>query len=171
MFNIQLAQPKQISSIHELILKAYTNPSQAELVSKLRKANYYDKELALTALKDEQLVGHILFTRVAIKNGKQTYPALVLTSCAVDPDFQNQGIGHQLMLEGLKKCKYLGYRLVFAPIPNAYLKKFSFEPINEEDITLATGYNAPSPLVYNLSPQEVAIKGELYYPSEFGNKL
>jgi putative acetyltransferase len=69
-------------------------------------------ELSLIAVKDASVVGHILFSPIAIQMGNGRLPALALAPMAVQPECQNQGIGSQLVRHGLRQCRDLGHKVI-----------------------------------------------------------
>ncbi|MFD2637797.1 GNAT family N-acetyltransferase [Piscibacillus salipiscarius] len=106
-----------------------------ELVNRLRKSNAFVPELSLVAIdqKLNKIVGHILFTKVKIK-GKQEHDSLALAPVSVLPDYQKNGIGNQLCLEGLRLSKAHGYKSVIVLGHPEYYPKFGFEKASDYEI-------------------------------------
>lgn len=163
---IRVAEPKDTQAIQDLLLTTFNTSETADLVSRLKKTNFYDKELSLVAVNRDKIVGYILFTRIVIKNDKLTFPGLILSPCAVLPSFQNQGIGSLLIKKGLKKCKYLGYKIIIASGNDPYFERFGFTPLSTYELIL-TNTSQGTPLVYTFNLDFDDIKGTLYYPIEF----
>ena len=78
------------------------------------------------AVKEGRVVGHILFSPFTIESKKGSLPALALASMAVQPEFQNQGIGSKLVREGLERCRSLGHRVVVVVGHPAFYPRFGF---------------------------------------------
>ena len=78
---------------------------------------------------DGKIVGHILFFPIIIKSaaGKEKN-TISLAPVAVRPEFQKQGIGGELIREGLKSCLQPGYDFVIVLGHPEYYPKFGFEP-------------------------------------------
>ena len=57
------------------------------------------------ALNDGEIVGHILFSPVLVRNDGKEIKAMGLGPMAVLPKFQKQGIGTLLVNEGIKIMK------------------------------------------------------------------
>ncbi len=75
--------------------------------------------LSLVAIKDDILVGHILFTDCTIEE-HQT-PVALLAPLAVSPGFQKQGIGSALIKAGMEFLKNKGVATVYVlGDPNYY---------------------------------------------------
>src|SRR5438552_3837756 len=90
-----------ISAVNRL---AFGRDSEAALVVALRSAGHV--QLSLVAQGDDNdLVGHILFSRLTIQAGGEQIEALALAPLAVHPAFQRKGIGTRLVEEGLLKCR------------------------------------------------------------------
>ncbi len=98
------------------------------LVANLRKSDAFVPELSLVAEIEGGVVGHILLTKLNIKNEKNTYGSLALAPISVLPEFQNKGIGSKLIFEGIKISKQLGYRSIIVLGHKDYYLKFGFRP-------------------------------------------
>lgn len=83
----------------------YTDGNEQNLVVALRKSKAFIPELSLVAVEDQRVVGYILFTK-AVVNGVQV---LALALLAVLPEYQNRGIGLDLIAEGHRAARSLGY--------------------------------------------------------------
>jgi putative acetyltransferase len=88
---------------------AFGQDAEARLVDALRDGGYV--RASLIAEKDQQVVGHVLFSHLAIVTEGGTVPALALAPMAVLPEFQNQGLGSALVRRGLEVCKEQGHRI------------------------------------------------------------
>lgn len=155
------------ASIFAVHQSAFKRDIEAELVDRLRKTNYYHSELSLVAIEDAEIVGHILFTRVVIKDGNKTYPALALAPVGIKESAQNKGIGTLLIEEGLKKAKYLGHKaIVVLGNPN-YYSRFGFEKASNYEITPPTDFPEEAFLIKKLSPEDLEFKGQVLYPMQF----
>ena len=100
--------------------------------------------LSLIALKGQQVVGHILFTKARITANDQL-SAVILAPLAVDPDAQGQGIGGQLIAKGLAMLSESEVALVFVLGHPDYYPRHGFKPAG------TLGFEAPYPI-----PEEVA---------------
>jgi len=114
-----------ISLLNDL---AFGRENEAALVDKLQKKPLFRKELSLVALFEGQAVGHILFFPVVVKGEKQDFSMLCLAPMAVMPEFQSMGIGGQLIEEGFKTARKLGYNSINVLGHEYYYHKFGFKP-------------------------------------------
>ena len=102
--------------------------NEGQLILRLRKTKKYIPELSLVAEIEGRIVGHILFYPIEIRSEAKVFPSLALAPMAVLPEFQRQGIGGQLVEEGLKKARKLGFKSVIVLGHAAYYPRFGFEP-------------------------------------------
>ena len=115
----------------------------AELTENLLKDPTAQPCLSLLAVHEEQAVGHILFTRAEISNSN--IKASILAPLAVVPEFQGQGVGGQLIREGLERLAESGTELVFVLGHIGYYPRHGFSPAG------VRGLEAPYPI-----PEKVA---------------
>jgi putative acetyltransferase len=106
---------------------AISNHTEQYIIEALRVAKALT--VSLVAEIDGRLVGHIAFSPVTILDGTQDWYGLGPVS--VLPEYQRQGIGKALIVEGLSRLKSMHARgccLVGHP---EYYKKFGFDNIPE----------------------------------------
>lgn len=169
MITIRKELPADKEAIHHLHESAFETSFEANLVASLRKTNFYLKELSLVAECEGAVVGHILFTRIAIKDGKSTHPALALAPLAVHPAMQHKGIGKMLIEKGLETCKYLGNHLVIVLGDPKYYAKFNFELASAYDIYPPQGMPEEHFMLYKFTSEDLKEKGTVQYPSQFSH--
>jgi putative acetyltransferase len=124
MIEICTERPEDSAAVREVHTKAFGGPCEAKLVqliSERKKAL-----IALVAVGDGRVVGHILFTRVTIANSPDTFQAVGLAPVAVLPEFQRKGIGSKLIRDGLRRCKEAGCDAVVLIGDPAYYSRFGF---------------------------------------------
>ena len=96
--------------------------------------------LSLMAVNEDRAIGHILFTNVRISCAEKSISATILAPLAVIPDAQSQGVGGQLIEEGLRLLSESGVELVFVLGHPDYYPRHGFKPAG------ALGFEAPYPI-------------------------
>jgi len=107
------ADKAEIEDVHIQAFGENEGPEIAGLVSDLLEDETAVPLLSLVAVKNRKIVGHVLYTNAIITRPTATLSAQLLAPLAVLPEVQNQGIGTQLIREGLKRLKEAGVDLVF----------------------------------------------------------
>lgn len=123
--NIRQESTDDFSSIYQINHLAFKQENESQLIEKIRLGDTFIPELSLVAKQNEIVIGHILFSKIKIV-GNEIIPSLALAPMAVHPDFQHQGIGSQLIIEGLKRATHLGYEHVIVLGHKDYYPKFGF---------------------------------------------
>ena len=156
------------TAISEVNKLAFGQENEARLVKNIRHADNFNPKLSLVAIKDKKVVGHILFSPIIIQTPMGNIPALALAPLAVCPEFQNQGIGSQLVKQGLQECQRLGHKVVIVIGHPTYYTRFGFSPAT------AKGLEAPFPvpdkafMILELIPGTLdSISGMVKYPPVF----
>lgn len=141
---------------------AFARPAEAELVQKLQQSGV--KTISLVAVLDNEIVGHILFSPVTIKNDEGDFTAVGLGPVAVSPDQQNKGIGAELCRSGLAACLQAGYEIAFVLGHPNYYPRFGFTP--SAPLGLRCQFDVPDEvfMVTELVPGALQNKhGTVYY--------
>lgn len=145
--NIKILQekPSDYFTVEDVIEKSFkdaehTDHSEQHLVARLRKSDEFIPELSLVAKDDDKIVGHILFTKMLIRNDENESEALALAPLAVLPEYQNKGVGSTLINEGNKIAKDLGFKAVIVLGHDKYYPKFGFKKASDY------GIQAPFPV-------------------------
>lgn len=137
MIKIRAEQTADIEAIYEVNKLAFETPAEAELVNKLREAGAIT--LSLVALKDEQLVGHALFSPITIEGVEgedgQTAAGVALGPIAVHPHHQRQGIGALLIQTGIQQLTNAGHNALILLGHPSYYPRFGFVPASQFNIS------------------------------------
>jgi putative acetyltransferase len=168
MIKIQPEKDEDYTAIHGIYVLAFGRENEARLIENLRKSPDFIPGLSLVAVKDKMIVGHILFSRIAIQTKTGSFPALSLAPMAVHPEFQKQGIGSKLIRQGLVRCRKLGHKIVVVVGHPNYYPRFGFTSAR------AKGLEAPFPvpdkafMVVELTAGALnTITGMVIFPTEF----
>jgi len=155
--------------IYETNTLAFGKENEAKLVNLLRESNAFIPELSLVATIDNKIVGHILFSRIVIiDNNQNEFESLALAPIAVRPEFQQKGIGGQLIRTGLDKARELNFKSVIVLGHEHYYPKFGFVPTNKWNIK--SSFDVPTNVFMGLELIEGGLKnvsGTVKYPKEF----
>ncbi|MEX1212439.1 MAG: N-acetyltransferase [Balneolaceae bacterium] len=161
--------PSDYPTVFQLNESAFGQKNEAKLVDALRSCDAFAPELSLIALSKDTIVGHILFTKLTIRaESGQQFESLSLAPMAVDTKHQNQGIGSQLVTEGLKIAKSLGYKFIIVLGHPDYYPRFGFQPASQWGIK--TPFDVPNNAFLALELTENGldgVHGTVKYPKEF----
>ena len=91
----------------------------------------------MVAVEKDQLLGHVVFTKVTIAPHGEQVSAQILAPLAIVPDVQNRGVGGKLIAAGLEQLKQSGVELVFVLGHPDYYPRSGFTPAGRH------GLNAP----------------------------
>jgi len=165
VIEIRSERPEDAAAIRQVHEAAFGRSNEARLVEMLRRANKVI--LALVAVNDGQLVGHILFSPVTIADAPQDFVAAGLAPVGVLPEFQKMGIGSRLIREGLLDCRRDGCDAVVVLGDPRYYSRFGF--LRASDHQLDNEYHAHEEFMV-MELKEAAlqeVRGMVKYPPEF----
>ena len=108
---------------------------EIQLILRLRREGL--RLVELVALDRGEVVGHILFSRLAVEIDGRAVMAASLAPVAVRADRQREGVGSALVREGLESVRALGCEAVFVLGHPAYYRRFGFSAV------LASKFMAP----------------------------
>jgi putative acetyltransferase len=169
---IRPEQPTDQARVAEIVRLAFGQENEARLVAALRELPGFDPLLSLVAVQDLELVGHILFTPVAIvRDDAAPIAALALAPFAVRPSHQRTGIGSQLVRAGLAACRRRSERLVIVVGHPDYYPRFGFRPARPFGLEVTIAVRDEAFMVCDLaqdvaSPRDSA-RGMVQYPAPF----
>lgn len=158
---------KEIFEVNHI---AFGQENEAMLVDALRNnRRAFIPELSIVATDNKKIVGHILFTKINIKDDRgNIHVSLGLAPMAVRPEFQRSGIGGQLIKQGLKVAEGSGFRSVIVLGHEHYYPKFGFEPADKWNIRAP--FDIPSDVFMAIELVKDGLKnisGTVMYPKEF----
>ncbi|BAP32903.1 GNAT family acetyltransferase [Chryseobacterium sp. StRB126] len=175
MITIREEEEKDYEKVFILIEEAfrdmeYSDHQEHFLVEKLRKSEAFIPELSLVAEDENSIItGHILFTKLTIENGSETFESLALAPVSVKPEFQNQGIGGQLIREGHRIAQKLGYHSVILIGHEDYYPRFGYEKTSNFGILFPFEIPEVNGMAVELVKDGLKNrKGMVKYPREFG---
>lgn len=126
---VRSEEPRDAEGIDRVHRRAFEGDNAADLVRTLRAEGGYEPDLSLVAVStgpSPRVLGHVLFSPIAIVRGDAPAPALALGPLGVMPDSQRQGIGSALVRAGLDACRAAGHGIVLVLGDPAYYGRFGF---------------------------------------------
>ncbi|WP_304164253.1 GNAT family N-acetyltransferase [Lonsdalea britannica] len=136
---IRVEIPVDAPGIDRLLRQSFPTSAQAELVQELRENGQLT--LGVVATDDEGgVVGYAAFSPVSIEGEELQWVGLA--PLAVDESLRKQGLGEQLVYEGLDSLNEFGYTAVVVFGDPAYFSRFGFVAASEHQ--LSCGRDEPS---------------------------
>jgi putative acetyltransferase len=170
VLTIRRENPEDIDSIRYVHNQAFAGVVEGDIVDKLRNRSVVT--LSLVAVLDGQIVGHILFSPVAVEAEDSCFEAIALGPMAVLPEYQRRGIGSRLVRAGLVECRLLSHEIVVVLGHPEYYPRFGFVQSNPTGITCA--FEVPAEAWMVLELQNGALTGRsgtVRYQAEFSEAI
>ncbi|EEO15118.1 N-acetyltransferase [Vibrio cholerae] len=121
---IRTEAPADILVVDQLLKNVFATEAEADLVMALRENG--QRTLSLVACDDEgEIVGHVMFSPVTLEGEDLNWQGLA--PLAVKEEYRRQGIGAELVKEGLSSLGELGYPACVVLGDPAYYSRFGFE--------------------------------------------
>ena len=169
MVEIRQENQKDYEEAYKVVKTAFetaehSDGNEQDLVVALRNSDSFIPELSLVAVKDDKIVGYILFTKIKIENHEE----IALAPLAVLPEYQKQGIGSMLIEQGHKIAKKLGYHYSIVLGSENYYPKFGYIPAIQYGIQAPFDVANENFMAIKLNEADTEIKGVVQYAKEFG---
>lgn len=165
---IRKEQPSDIEQIWHINAEAFDTDTEANLVNTLRNTGC--PYISLVAEADDKIVGHILFTAVELSDNENNLKIMGLAPMAVLNQYQNRGIGSQLVKAGVEHCRALAYDVIVVLGHPNYYPKFGFVP--SVSYGIRSEYDVPDDVFMILELTAGALKnhkGIIRYHEAFNN--
>ncbi|MGG0725171.1 GNAT family N-acetyltransferase [Bacillus mycoides] len=161
MIKIRQEQQNDYSKTEEVVKEAFSNEEfsdkkEHELVKRIRECDAFVPALSIVAV-DEEIVGHIMLSKITIEQGGTTVDSLALAPVSVAPGHQKKGIGGKLIVAALEKAKELGYGSVVVLGHPEYYPKFGFKKASEWNIKAP--FEVPDEVFMAMELRENALQG------------
>lgn len=135
MIMIQQEKEEDHQRVREVVEEAFreeklSDHSEHLLVDKLRSCSEaFVPELSLVALENNQIVGHIMLTKIKIVDNvkDKEVATLCLAPMSVHPSSQNQGIGGKLIRHAHKIAASLGFESIIVLGHPKYYPRFGYK--------------------------------------------
>ncbi|TNJ45334.1 N-acetyltransferase [Tamlana fucoidanivorans] len=161
---------KEVFNVIEYAFKhvEFTDHTEQFLVERLRKSDAFIPKLSIVAEIYGKIVGHILLTKLKIRNKTNDFDSLALAPVSVLPEFQGKGIGGKLILESHKRAKELGHASIVLIGHENYYPKFGYEQADKYGIELPFQVPKENCMVIELIENGLkGVNGMVEYPKEF----
>lgn len=169
MIEIRQESQKDYEEVYMTVKTAFetaehSDGNEHDLVVALRNSDSFIPELSLVAVKEDKIVGYILFTKIKIGNHEE----IALAPLAVLPEYQKQGIGSMLIEQGHKIAKQLGYHYSIVLGSENYYPKFGYIPAIQYGIQAPFDVANENFMAVKLNDADTGIQGVVQYAKEFG---
>lgn len=164
MIVIREEQPADIDAVRDLSRQAFDQVQEGRIVDALRAAGAVT--LSLVAVLDGVVVGHILFSPLTVG----TESGAALGPMAVRPAYQRQGIGSQLVAQGLERLRAQRCPFVVVIGHPGFYPRFGFGPAAAQGLTCE--WDVPTDaFMVNVLNSEVGgrLRGRARYRAEFSD--
>jgi putative acetyltransferase len=174
---IRSSLPADATAIRRALVAAFPTDTEARLVELLTARG--KATISLVAELDDTVVGHILFSPAThscphapredfvSRSETPTMFGQGLAPVAVDPAFQNQGIGSALIRAGLAECRRLGTPWVVLLGHETYYPRFGFAPASRWNLTGDYGSHDAFQFLPLTAAADSIRGGHIRYVSEF----
>ena len=170
---IRQEKKTDFKAVFDLIEKAFKTEKFSDhreqfLVERLRKSNSFIPELSMVAEIENKIVGHILLTKLKIKNDQTEFDSLALAPVSVLPEYQGNGIGGTLIEQAHQTAKELGYQSIVLLGHEKYYPRFGYEQADKYGIELPFDVPKENCMVIELTKKGLnGVLGMVEYPKEF----
>lgn len=170
---IQQEQRSDYQQVFELVAKAFADMEKSDqqehhIIERLRKSDAFIPELSLVARQESRVVGHILISKIKIKNTSTVFDSLSLAPIAVLPEFQRQGIGAMLIRTAHQVARNLGYDSVVLVGHENYYPRFGYVPASKFGIQFPFDSPDENCMAVELTSNALQdVNGMVVYPKEF----
>lgn len=172
-FEIRQEEEKDYLIVEEVIKAAFAEEKISDhdeqlLVRRIRKSGFFVPQLSLVAVKEGQIIGHILLSEVLIKNQEATFLSLALAPVSVLPSFQNMGVGSKLIKTAHIRAKALDYDSIVLIGHAEYYPRFGYVPASQHKVEFP--FEAPDRncMILELAPHSLeGVSGIVEYSAPF----
>ena len=169
MLVIRAEQQSDYEKIRHVVTEAFrtaehSDGNEQNLVEALRKSRSFIPELSLVAVKDDELVGHIMFTKAFVNETE----VLALAPLSVLPAYQNQGIGLSLIKRGHEIAKSSGYKFSVVLGHAQYYPKAGYVPASRYGIKAPFEAADENFMAICLNDTGCRLNGTIRYDAAFG---
>jgi putative acetyltransferase len=163
---IREASPHDHRDIRDVNRLAFWTDTEGVLVDRLHAEGAVI--VSLVAVAGNQIVGHVLFARVFVRDAAGVLPGVCLAPLAVRPHWRSRGIGSALVHAGLAVCWNRAERFAVVLGDNRFCTRFGFSA--ERARQLQSVYSVQGNAWMAMELREGAltgVQGEVIFPEAF----
>jgi putative acetyltransferase len=161
--------PEDHIAIAAVVEAAFGSPAEARLVEAIRSSPHYRPALALVAVDDADVVGHVMISDATLVADGGSRAIAMLSPLAVAPDRQRTGVGSALVrtVTGLADADLEPF-VILEGSPD-YYGRLGFEAAAPLGIEIPLPDWAPptAAQVMRLAAYDPALRGRVVYPPAF----
>lgn len=124
---IRAEHPDDTAAVRSLVSDAFGDPALAELLDDLRTSVAW-LGLSFVAELDDEIVGHVAYTRAWVDDPAELVDVLVLSPLSIRPDHASKGIGTALVLESIEAMADRDEPLLFLEGDPGFYSRLGFVP-------------------------------------------
>jgi len=164
-----IIRPENSTDINTIFLVnslAFETETEAVLVNRLREKNILF--LSLISEYRQEIIGHILFTRVHVNHNPRHIKTIGLAPMALIPEYQRQNVGTRLIQHGLEFCIQKKQEVIFVLGHADYYPRIGFQPVRPYGLFYQNGSYDPYFFVHELKKNTLRkLKGNVFFDPEF----
>ncbi len=174
MISIRRETPADHDAIRQVTIDAFSSSvfghdGEADLVDTIRATA--SPQFSLVATSEETVVGYVVFSPATLNTGNGELTGMGLGPLSVLPEFQRQGIGSQLVTNGLTHAWATGAAFVIVLGHPDYYPRFGFVPALDHSVTHGFAGIPQNCFLIQFSPRHTPASfhdGKAYYHDAFG---
>ena len=151
------------AALRALLVEAFEQPGEADLVEALRKDG--DVVLERVAISGDRIAGHVLFSRLTVEAGGASWPAVALAPLSVGAGFRRQGIAAALVEDAHGRLRAGGETLSVVLGEPAYYGRFGYT--HARAAGFASDYQCDALQALSWT-NDAPVRGRLVYAKAFG---
>jgi putative acetyltransferase len=157
--------PADAPEIAAVTREAFGGAHEAEVIERLRVQGL--AAVSLVAVEERTIVGHILFSELAVEVNDRPIRSVALAPMCVRSDRQRRGIGTALVRAGLDAVRVARYRAVIVLGHPAFYPRFGFS--SALAAKLDCPFSGTAFMALELVPGALrGTRGKVTYPAAFG---
>jgi putative acetyltransferase len=149
---VRKERPGDLVAIRQVNIRAFGQEQEANIVDALRSSGA--TLLSLVATKDEQVIGHIMFSPISIGSERT---GAALAPMAVLPEHQRQRVGSELIAVGIQRLKDAGCPFIIVLGHAEYYPRFGF--VTACTLGIRCEWDVPDNVFMVLVLDETAMRG------------